>query len=42
VVTPAVAAMTVPRPQTIIRSAPIDAEDIIRRAVAAHEMRQGD
>jgi len=42
VVTPAAAVMTVPRPEPIIKSAPIDAEDIIRRAVAAHEMRQGD
>jgi hypothetical protein len=42
VVKPAAAVMIVPRPAPIIKSAPIDAEDVIRRAVAAHEMRQGD
>lgn len=39
---PAVVAMATPQPVSMIRSTPIDAEDIIRRAVAAHEMRQGD
>jgi hypothetical protein len=42
VATPVVAVMTMPRPGPIIQSTPVDAEAIIRRAVAAHEMRQGD
>lgn len=37
-----VAVASVSASQPMIRSAAIDAEDIIRRAVAAHEMRQGD
>jgi len=40
--TPAVVAVAFTHPAALFRTQPIDAEDIIRRAVAAHEMRQED